>query len=59
MHDGRLAREGQTMVIVSHDLHALEKFANTVHILERGKVIFSASAADAFGEDGPATRLMH
>ncbi len=54
----RLAEDGQTMVIVSHDLPSISRIAHTIHILERGRVLFSGPTGQAFGDDGPARRLM-
>jgi ABC-type polar amino acid transport system ATPase subunit len=53
-----LARDGQTMVIVSHDLRAVGEIANRICILERGRVLYEGPAADAFTDDGPARRLL-
>jgi ABC-type polar amino acid transport system ATPase subunit len=53
-----LAEDGQTMAIVSHDLASISRIARTIHILERGRVVYSGSVEQAFGDDGPARRLM-
>jgi ABC-type polar amino acid transport system ATPase subunit len=45
------------MVIVSHDLAAVRRIADTVHVLERGRVIHSGPAAEAFAPGGPAAGL--
>jgi ABC-type polar amino acid transport system ATPase subunit len=45
------------MVIVTHDLVSIRKIADTVHVLERGRVTYSGSAAEAFGPNGPAAAL--
>jgi len=45
------------MVIVSHDLAAIRRVADTVHILERGRVMCSGSVEEQFGPNGPATKL--
>jgi ABC-type polar amino acid transport system ATPase subunit len=46
-----------TMVIVTHDLVAVRRIADAVHILERGRVAYSGPAAEAFGPGGPAEKL--
>ncbi|HSQ56628.1 MAG TPA: ATP-binding cassette domain-containing protein, partial [Gemmata sp.] len=45
------------MVIVSHDLLAVKRIADTVHILERGRVAYSGPAAEAFDSGGPVERM--
>jgi ABC-type polar amino acid transport system ATPase subunit len=45
------------MVIVSHDLAAVKKIADTVHILEKGRVAFSGPAAEAFAPGGPVDKM--
>ena len=45
------------MVIVSHDLPAVKRIADTVHVLERGRVVYSGPSAEAFGPGGPAANL--
>jgi ABC-type polar amino acid transport system ATPase subunit len=45
------------MVIVTHDLTAVRKIADTVHVLDRGRVVYSGSADEAFAEGGPASAL--
>lgn len=42
-----LAKDGQTMVVVTHSI-LFAQHANAVHILERGKIVFSGLAAEAF-----------
>ncbi len=39
-----LASEGRTMVIVSHDLKTVARFAKRIAIMERGKVLFDDKA---------------
>jgi ABC-type polar amino acid transport system ATPase subunit len=46
-----LAKEGQTMVVVTHSI-LLAQHAKTVHILERGKIVFSGNADEAFKKKG-------
>jgi ABC-type polar amino acid transport system ATPase subunit len=45
------------MVIVTHDLTAVKRIADVVHLLNRGKVVYSGPAAEAFAPGGPATTL--
>ena len=45
------------MVIVTHDLVSVKKIADTVHILERGRVAFSGPAGDAFAAGGPIEQM--
>ncbi len=45
------------MVIVSHDLAAVRRVADTVHVLEKGRVTYSGPAAEAFAPGGPAAAL--
>ncbi len=45
------------MVIVSHDLPAVKRVADTVHVLEKGRVAYSGPAAEAFAPGGPAAAL--
>jgi ABC-type polar amino acid transport system ATPase subunit len=45
------------MVIVTHDLAAVRRIADIVHVLDRGKVSFSGPAAEAFAPGGPAAAL--
>jgi len=45
------------MVIVSHDLPAVKKIADTVHILEKGRVAYSGPAAEAFAPGGPVDTM--
>jgi cystine transport system ATP-binding protein len=45
----RLAAEGTTMVIATHDLRLASKIANDVVFLEAGRVVESGSASDIFG----------
>lgn len=45
------------MVIVTHDLASVRKIADTVHVLEKGRVVYSGSAGEAFASGGPAAAL--
>jgi ABC-type polar amino acid transport system ATPase subunit len=45
------------MVIVTHDLAAVRRIADIVHVLDKGKVSFSGPAAEAFAPGGPAAAL--
>jgi ABC-type polar amino acid transport system ATPase subunit len=45
------------MVIVTHDLAAVKRIADTVHVLEKGRVIYSGPAAEAFAPGGAAANL--
>jgi ABC-type polar amino acid transport system ATPase subunit len=45
------------MVIVSHDLASVRRIADTVHVLEKGRVVYSGPAAEAFAPGGPAAAL--
>src|SRR5205085_1750453 len=45
------------MVIVTHDLPAVRRIADAVHVLERGRVVYSGPAAEAFAPGGPAAAL--
>jgi len=47
---GKLAREGTTMVMATHDLRLASRIANHVVFLEAGQVVESGSAAAIFGE---------
>ncbi len=40
------------MVIVTHDLPAVKRIADVVHVLDRGKVAYSGPAAEAFAQGG-------
>jgi ABC-type polar amino acid transport system ATPase subunit len=42
------------MVIVTHDIAAVRKIADAVHVLEKGRVVYSGSAEEAFAQGGPA-----
>ena len=43
------------MVIVTHDLVAVKRIADVVHVLDKGKVAFSGPAAEAFDHRRRAT----
>jgi polar amino acid transport system ATP-binding protein len=45
------------MVIVTHDLSAVKRIADTVHVLETGSVVYSGPAAEAFAPGGAAAAL--
>jgi polar amino acid transport system ATP-binding protein len=45
------------MVIVTHDLAAVKRIADTVHVLEKGRVVYSGAAAEAFAPGGAAAAL--
>lgn len=45
------------MVIVTHDLHAVQRIADTVHILVKGRVAYTGTAAEAFAPGGPIERM--
>jgi ABC-type polar amino acid transport system ATPase subunit len=45
------------MVIVSHDLPAVKRIADVVHVLGGGKVAYSGPAQEAFAPGGPAASL--
>jgi ABC-type polar amino acid transport system ATPase subunit len=45
------------MVIVTHDLPAVKRIADTVHVLEKGRVVYSGAAAEAFAPGGAAAAL--
>lgn len=45
------------MVIVTHDLASVRKIADTVHVLDKGRVVYSGSAVEAFAPGGPASAL--
>src|SRR5262245_48333848 len=45
------------MVIVSHDLPAVKRIADIVHVLEKGRVAYSGPAAEAFAPGGAAAAL--
>jgi ABC-type polar amino acid transport system ATPase subunit len=45
------------MVIVSHDLPAVKKIADTVHILVRGRVAYTGPAAEACAPGGPVEQM--
>ena len=45
------------MVIVTHDLPAVKRIADVVHLLGGGKVTYSGPAAEAFAPGGPAAAL--
>jgi ABC-type polar amino acid transport system ATPase subunit len=45
------------MVIVTHDLASVRKIADTVHVLDKGRVVYSGSATEAFAPGGPASAL--
>jgi len=45
------------MVIVTHDIPAVKRIADVVHLLKQGKVVYSGPAAEAFARGGPAAGL--
>jgi ABC-type polar amino acid transport system ATPase subunit len=45
------------MVIVSHDIPAVKRIADVVHVLDKGKVVYSGPADEAFVPGGPASAL--
>jgi polar amino acid transport system ATP-binding protein len=45
------------MVIVTHDIPAVKRIADVVHVLKQGKVVHSGPAAEAFAQGGPAAAL--
>ena len=45
------------MVIVTHDLAAVKRIADVVHLLSKGRVVYSGPAAEAFAPGGPAAAL--
>jgi ABC-type polar amino acid transport system ATPase subunit len=45
------------MVIVSHDITSVKRIADTVHILEQGRVVYSGPAAEAFATGGPVEKM--
>ena len=45
------------MVIVTHDIPAVKRIADVVHLLNKGKVVYSGPAAEAFAPGGPASAL--
>ncbi|MCE9566075.1 MAG: amino acid ABC transporter ATP-binding protein [Planctomycetes bacterium] len=45
------------MVIVSHDLAAVKKIADTVHVLNAGRVAYTGPAAEAFAPGGPVEKM--
>jgi ABC-type polar amino acid transport system ATPase subunit len=45
------------MAIVTHDITAVKRIADTVHVLEKGSVVYSGPAAEAFAEGGAAAAL--
>jgi len=45
------------MVIVTHDLSAVRRIADTVHVLEKGRVVYSGPAVEAFAVGGAAAAL--
>ena len=45
------------MVIVSHDIPAVKRIADVVHVLDKGRVVYSGSAAEAFAPGAPASVL--
>jgi ABC-type polar amino acid transport system ATPase subunit len=57
---GDLADDEQfqaAMVIVTHDLPAVRRIADTVHVLEKGRAVYSGPAAEAFAAGGAAAAL--
>jgi ABC-type polar amino acid transport system ATPase subunit len=46
------------MVIVSHDLAAVRRIADVVHVLGNGQVKFSGAPDEAFAPNGPAADLL-
>jgi len=45
------------MVIVTHDIPAVKRIADVVHLLNKGRVVYSGPAAEAFAPGGPAAAL--
>ena len=45
------------MVIVSHDLPAVKRIADTVHVLNAGRVAYTGPAAEAFAPGGPVENM--
>jgi polar amino acid transport system ATP-binding protein len=54
-----LARDGLTMIVVTHAMHFARKVAHTVHVFDGGRVVESGSPAQIFEEPREeATRLL-
>ncbi|VTR91892.1 glutamine abc transporter atp-binding protein : ABC-type polar amino acid transport system, ATPase component OS=Singulisphaera acidiphila (strain ATCC BAA-1392 / DSM 18658 / VKM B-2454 / MOB10) GN=Sinac_5233 PE=3 SV=1: ABC_tran [Gemmata massiliana] len=45
------------MVIVTHDIPAVKRIADVVHLLDKGRVVYSGPADEAFTPGGPAEAL--
>ena len=45
------------MVIVTHDIPAVKRIADVVHLLNKGTVVYSGPAAEAVAPGGPASAL--
>jgi ABC-type polar amino acid transport system ATPase subunit len=45
------------MIIVTHDLGSVRRISDSVHILEKGQVVYSGPAAEAFAPGGAAEQL--
>ena len=45
------------MVIVTHDIPAVKRIADVVHLLNKGKVVYSGPAGEALAPGGPAAVL--
>jgi len=45
------------MVIVTHDLPAVKRIADVVHILDKGRVAYSGPAAEAFAQGGAIEQM--
>ena len=46
----KLASDGITMIMVSHEMNFVKKFATRVLFIDEGKIVFSGSVEDVFNE---------
>ncbi|MBA2227123.1 MAG: amino acid ABC transporter ATP-binding protein [Thermogemmata sp.] len=46
------------MVIVSHDVAALRRIADRIHVLDKGRIIYSGPTAEALDPHGPAASFL-
>jgi ABC-type polar amino acid transport system ATPase subunit len=46
------------MVIVSHDVVALRRIADRIHVLDKGRIVYSGPAAEALDPHGPAAPFL-
>jgi polar amino acid transport system ATP-binding protein len=46
------------MVIVSHDVLAIRRIADRIHVLDKGRIVYSGPAAEALDPGSPAASFL-